>query len=97
MPRVTSYGLHWPFTRKPREKKPATSSRRSSHRQLHDALHHGCQDVVGESPQFVVVAEVGIARRHRDVGEEQAGEDVGDPSHPLSGFARERRRECSWR
>ena len=30
-PRVTSYGLDWPFTRKPREKKPAASSRRRSH------------------------------------------------------------------
>ena len=31
-PRVTFYGLDWPFTRKPREKKPAASSRRRSHR-----------------------------------------------------------------
>ena len=30
-PRVTCYGLDWPFTRKPREKKPAASSRRRSH------------------------------------------------------------------
>ena len=30
-PHGTSYGLDWPFTRKPREKKPAASSRRRSH------------------------------------------------------------------
>jgi hypothetical protein len=31
MPHATSYGLDWPFTRKPREKKPTASSRRRSH------------------------------------------------------------------
>jgi REP element-mobilizing transposase RayT len=30
-PHVTSYGLDWPFTRKPPEKKPAASSRWRSH------------------------------------------------------------------
>ena len=30
-PHATFYGLDWPFTRKPREKKPAASSRRRSH------------------------------------------------------------------
>ena len=37
-PRVTCYGLDWPFTRKPREKKPAASSRRRSHRSV---FHRG--------------------------------------------------------
>ena len=31
MPHATSYGLDWPFTLKPRENKPAASSRRRSH------------------------------------------------------------------
>jgi len=34
MPHATSYGLDWPFTPKRREKKPAASSRRRSHRQI---------------------------------------------------------------
>jgi len=34
-PPATSYGLDWPFTRKPREKKPAASSRRRSHQHSH--------------------------------------------------------------
>ncbi len=33
-PHATSYGLDWPFTRKPREKKPAASSRQRSHKVL---------------------------------------------------------------
>ncbi|EUA65530.1 putative transposase [Mycobacterium xenopi 4042] len=33
-PRATSCGLDWPFTRKPREKKPTASSRRRSHTTL---------------------------------------------------------------
>jgi hypothetical protein len=31
MPHATSYGPDWPFTPKPREKKPAASSCRRSH------------------------------------------------------------------
>ena len=34
-PHVTSYGLDWPITRKPREKKPADSSRQRSHQHAH--------------------------------------------------------------
>ncbi len=64
-PRVTSYGLDWPFTRKPREKKPAASSRRRSHvSSADDGVQRPSSDVPG-GPLDHAQGSIGGRRTHR--------------------------------
>ena len=56
MPHATSFGLDWPTTRTPREKKPVASSGRRSHTEQMTAQRRGLNDAVTRVWSFLAPA-----------------------------------------
>ena len=80
-PHVTSSGLDWPFTRKPREKKPAASSRQRSHvSSADDGVQRPSSDVPGgpldERGRSAVVVLMGVSPRSASRVRVPTGESV---------------------